>query len=128
MTIVISYSPSPSGEAALAAGITEAQLRGTDAVIVNVSHGNIDSGRKVATPAQLAAAQQRAADAGVAVTTTQPDDALPHYAITRTVQEIDAELLVIGLRKRSAVGKIVTGSLARELLLNPPCDIYAVRM
>lgn len=128
MTVVISYSPSPSGEAALTAGLTEARRRQTSAVIVNVAHGEIDNDRKVATPDQLARVQQQATAAGVTASVLQPSDALPHYALTRAVREADADLLVIGLRKRSAVGKMVTGSLARQLLMDAPCDIYAVRV
>ena len=35
MTILIGYVPTPVGDAALAAGLAEAAIRGTDVVILN---------------------------------------------------------------------------------------------
>ena len=43
---------------------------------------------------------------------------------------IDAEqvsLLVIGLRKRSAVGKLLLGSMAQDILMNAPCPVLCVK-
>ena len=128
MTIVVAYTPSPSGEAALTAGLAEAHRRDTDVVPVNVAHGDIISEHKVATEAQLRTATTRANEIGVVIDIVQPRDSLPHYAITRTVHEFGADLLVIGLRKRSPVGKFIMGILARQLLVDAPCDIDAARI
>lgn len=40
---------------------------------------------------------------------------------------VGAELLVIGLRRRSPVGKLVLGSDARDILLAAPCPVLAVK-
>ena len=47
--------------------------------------------------------------------------------IAELVHAQQVSLLVIGLRKRSAVGKLILGSMAQEILLNIPCPILAVK-
>ena len=47
--------------------------------------------------------------------------------ILDVVREVDASLLVIGLRHRSAVGKILMGSTAQRLLLDCPCPVLGVK-
>lgn len=38
-----------------------------------------------------------------------------------------AELIVIGIRRRSRVGKLLMGSLSQDLLLEAPCPVLAVK-
>ncbi len=52
------------------------------------------------------------------------DWATEHASLTR---EIGADLMVIGLRRRSPVGQLVTGSSAQAILLDSPCPVVAVK-
>jgi nucleotide-binding universal stress UspA family protein len=47
--------------------------------------------------------------------------------LAAVVEETGAELLVIGLRKRSAVGKLLMGSAAQRILLDVDCPVLAVK-
>ena len=47
--------------------------------------------------------------------------------IENLVVSSNASLLIIGLRKRSAIGKLIMGSVAQELLLSISCPILAVK-
>jgi nucleotide-binding universal stress UspA family protein len=42
-------------------------------------------------------------------------------------EEVGAELLVVGLHRRSPVGKALLGSNAQQILLNARCPVLAVR-
>ena len=48
-------------------------------------------------------------------------------SLVSTARDIDADLVVIGLRRRSPVGKLITGSSAQAILLDAPCPVVAVK-
>ncbi len=47
--------------------------------------------------------------------------------IIRVAGEVGAELLVIGLRRRTPVGKMIMGSVAQQVLIDAPCPVLAVK-
>lgn len=47
--------------------------------------------------------------------------------IIAAASEGDADLIVIGLRRRSPVGKLLLGSNAQRILLDAPCPVLAVK-
>jgi len=48
-------------------------------------------------------------------------------AIVAAAEELGADLLVVGGRRRSPAGKAVFGSTAQEVMLNAPCPVTFVR-
>ena len=51
----------------------------------------------------------------------------PSDAVVQIAQENDARLLVLGLRRRTPVGKLIIGSLAQRILLEATCPVLAVK-
>jgi nucleotide-binding universal stress UspA family protein len=48
-------------------------------------------------------------------------------AIVAAAEELGADLLVVGGRRRSPAGKAVFGSTAQDVMLNAPCPVTFVR-
>ena len=127
-TIVIGYVPSPVGEAALEAGLAEAAVHGDRVVILNSPRRRTTVDGDLVDEAAADALVARASSAGVTATVDHADhgDDLVE-AFQAVVDRTAARLVVIGLRRRSPVGKLVTGSDAQRLLLDLDVPILAVK-
>jgi nucleotide-binding universal stress UspA family protein len=127
MTIVIGYIPNAYGEAALAAGIEEAKRRNTGVLVVNASKGDTMIDSKYVGESDWADFQNRLDELDVPHDVRQtigPDVA---DELLDAAREVDAEAIVIGIRHRSAVGKMLMGSVAQRVLLDAPCPVIAVK-
>jgi nucleotide-binding universal stress UspA family protein len=127
MTVVVGYIPDQFGEAALAAGIEEAERRGTDLVVVNATKGDALVDRRYVGDAGLAALQERLDALELRTDLRQMMAADVAAELVRVARETGAEAIVIGLRHRTPVGKMIMGSVAQQVLLDAPCWVIAVK-
>jgi len=128
MTIVVGYVPTPEGEAALTAAVAEAQLRDQPLHVVNSSRGDALSDVRFASEEVLAAVRARLDEAGVVYEIAQ--EVRGHDAseeVVTAADRVQASLIVIGLRRRTATGKLITGSQAQRILLDAHCPVLAVK-
>lgn len=128
MTILIGYVPTPVGEAALEAGLAEAAARGDDVVIVNSPRRGATVDADLVDEAAAAKLVARAAEAGVSARvdhTTHGSDVVETF--DNLVASTGARLIVIGLRRRSPVGKALLGSDAQRILLDAGVPVLAVK-
>ena len=128
MSIVVGYVPTPAGEAAVRAAVHEAGLRGEDLLVVNSAREGAVVETTVAAEEDLDRVVEQAAAAGVAATVvrgTHRDDFTDE--ILDLADQHDASLIVIGLRRRSTVGKFIMGSVAQRILLQADRPVLAVK-
>jgi len=129
-TVVVGYVPKPEGEAALAAGINEAKLRGSTLIVVNSHRGGqeFDGSAAQAAESDMAGIKATLDAAGVDHDIRQLVRGFePAEDLISIAEANSAELLVIGLRRRSPVGKLILGSNAQRVLLDAPCPVLAVK-
>jgi len=129
-TIVVGYVPSPEGEAALDRAVEEAKLRGSNLLVVNSQRGGrtADYEEMALTNEQVEVIHDRLHAEGIEhdvrglIRGNDPADDLVAIA-----EEVSAEMIVIGLRKRTPVGKLIMGSNAQRVLLDATCPVLAVK-
>jgi len=127
MTIVVGYIPTAEGSAAVNAAITEAQLRSQPLVIVNTGRLGDNSVPAFASPQDLDALDAQLSGLGIEHEIRQATGAQSAAdAILDAASDVDASLIVIGIRHRSAVGKLFLGSTSQQVLLDAPCPVFAV--
>lgn len=115
--IVVGYSSKPEGSAALDRAVDEAKLRDSSLVVVHTVDGD-----------DLIVLTARLADSGIAFEIKPAGDALdPAEDVLRHAAEKSADFIVIGLKKRSPVGKLLLGSNAQRVLLDAACPVLAVK-
>jgi len=129
-TIVVGYVPKPEGDAALDRAIEEAKLRNASLVVVNSHRGgdSFDVEDASESREELEAVTNRLKAAGVEFDVRQlvrgQDPADDLIAIAA---ETGAAFIVIGLRRRTPVGKLILGSNAQRILLDAECPVLAVK-
>jgi nucleotide-binding universal stress UspA family protein len=127
MTVVIGYVPNAFGEAALEAGIEEARRRETGIVVVNTSKGDSLVDPKYVGETGWTSLQDRLREIDVPHDLRQTIGPDVTDELLDVVREVEAEAIVIGIRHRSAVGKMLMGSVAQRVLLDAPCPVIAVK-
>ncbi|HNM97725.1 MAG TPA: universal stress protein [Marmoricola sp.] len=129
-TIVVGYVPKPEGQAALRTSVSEAKLRGSRLIVVNSNRGgrDMDDDDSVRSQAQLSEIDAELADTGIEYEVRQFVRGLePAEDLIEIADEAGAELIVIGLRRRTPLGKLILGSNAQQVLLDATCPVLAVK-
>jgi nucleotide-binding universal stress UspA family protein len=125
MTIAVVHSATPPGHAALLAGAHEALLRLEDLVIAVAAGSGPVTVEQIRQ--QLGPTANQLDEQGLTIGIGRSQLSDPSDAVVQIAQENDARLLVLGLRRRTPVGKLIMGSLAQRILLEATCPVLAVK-
>ncbi|GGH96058.1 universal stress protein [Arthrobacter liuii] len=128
MTVVVGYVPTPEGEAALTQAITEARRSNTTLVLINSSKGEAAVDDRFAEEGDIQDIGERLPSQGIQYLIKRPvrgHDAAAE--VLDAAEEHNAELIVIGLRRRTPVGKLIMGSTSQRILLEADCPVLAVK-
>jgi nucleotide-binding universal stress UspA family protein len=127
-TVLVGYIPSPEGVAAFERAKDEAVLRGASLVVVNTGESGNYAKPSFAKAEDLEAIENELKQVGLPHEVLQPTSGLAAAEeILRVATERGADLIVIGMRRRSPVGKLFMGSTAQQVLLDAPCPVFAVK-
>lgn len=128
MTIVVGYSPSGQGDAALRSAVREAGRRRQDLLIASHPYNDPELGPSVASAeaVQTALAAAGGAELRAEVRTAAEHEDIGEFLVT-VAEESAASVIVIGLRRKSPIGKLNLGASARRLVLGAPCPVLTVK-
>ena len=130
-TIVVGYTLTDEGEAALDWAIAEAKLRTAD---LEVAHSRREAGERDID--DMRRSDEALTRVGERLGAEGIEHRLHHFIrgnspsedLVALADETDADLIVIGLRHRTRTGKFLLGSNAQNILLDAPCPVLAVKV
>lgn len=128
MTVLVAYAPRPEGQAALDKGLEIAKRRNEHLMVVNAGPGGTKEDLSMADAQDVERVEELLAKSGLNAEFKQFVRGASAVAeIEALVDSLQVSVLVIGLRKRSAVGKLILGSVAQDILLSVSCPVLAVK-
>jgi nucleotide-binding universal stress UspA family protein len=127
VNIVVGYTPTPEGLAAVdyaVGAVTPADRL----VVVNTGERGNDATPAFAEAADWDALDQKLTDLAIDHQMHQPELVQSTAdEIIRVATAVEAGLIVIGLRRRSPVGKLFLGSISQQVILEAECPVVAVK-
>ncbi len=118
MTVVVSYLPTAEGHAALDQGLVEARDRKASLVVIP-SRGAQEDLREQLGRVDTGSVPTEVLDPGDGPDITE--------FLLDVVRTRAPALLVVGLRRRSAVGKLILGFHVQRLVLDADCPVLCVK-
>lgn len=123
MAVVVGYLPTREGRAALAHGVDAAIRHHVRLVVVSSKEDTTDD-----VETDLADHTHRLHEHGLSYEVRHlPRSSDPADDLLAVADDVEAEVIVIGLRRRSPVGKLILGSNAQRILLDSTCPVLAVK-
>jgi len=129
MTVAVAHQVSATSRKALVQAVQEAKFRATDLAVLHVVE-SIDADRQeayrlgVSDEIEKVVGQEPGVQWQLHLAIAGADLG---NALLKLVDSVDADLLVIGARRRSPVGKALLGSVAQTVILEANLPVLVVK-
>ncbi len=130
MKIVAGFIRTPEGRAALIRAIEETKLRDAELLVVHSMRGGQrdELEQVIEYREEFEALERRLAESGIRYRLVEyARGNAPSEDLLQASRDEEADLIVIGLRRRSPVGKLVLGSNSQDILLHADCAVLSVK-
>ena len=108
--------------------LEEAKLRDVPIIVLNSTNREGVGDENFADDATAAELRVRLEESGVEFQLLRTQGTRdPAEVLVAAARERQATLIVIGLRRRSPLGKLILGSTAQRVLLDADCPVLAVK-
>ena len=124
--ILLAYVPSATSEAAFDFAVEEAERR--DASLLVLASERAPDPRKARGVTDQRPLQERLEETGLGFelrTVPKRDD--PADDILDAVEHDDVDLVILGIRKRTPIGKILLGSTSQRVAIESPVPVVMVK-
>lgn len=124
--ILLAYVPSATSEAAFDFAVEEAERR--DASLLVLASERAPDPRKARGVTDQRPLQERLEETGLGFelrTVPKRDD--PADDILDAVEHDDVDLVILGIRKRTPIGKILLGSTSQRVAIEAPVPVVMVK-
>ena len=127
MTIAVAYRPDEFGRAALEWAAEHATTVDESIIVINISRGEprLDAGFARGRDIQQITDSLSAKGVSIEVRQTVGDNVAD--AVLFEAEQAGATMIVVGIRRRSPVGKMLMGSVAQSILLDASVPVVAVK-
>jgi nucleotide-binding universal stress UspA family protein len=130
--LVVGYVNTPEGKAALEWAIADSRRCGSEVVVVHSIKGGgsweAEEEEILTYRKELDQIEERLTTEGIPHVIRRLIRGLtPAEDLNEVVKEEGADMIVIGIRRRSRTGKLLVGSDAQDILLTARCPVLAVK-
>ncbi|PWH06081.1 universal stress protein [Brachybacterium endophyticum] len=126
MKILLGYVPSPTSEAALEYALREVRTKDAQLIVLASERGA--DPRKTGGEGATAELRERLEASGASYelrTVPSRDDAADD--ILKTIEQDAVDLVILGIRHRTPIGKMLLGSTAQRVIMEAPCPVVCVK-
>ena len=133
MKILVGFDGSNTAKAAIACAQVQAKAFDAKVFVVTCvaqSHEvkTKDMDRMADADAALARVQNTLDSTGIfCETRLLVGEWSPGEQLVQFAKEIEADMLVVGIRRRSRIGKLLMGSTAQYVILEAPCPVITIK-